>query len=67
MQNDIIASAVKAAPPVTVSSVSLTGVELPDMVMILTAIYTILQAVFLIRDKLFPPKPPTKTDADDAA
>lgn len=64
MQNEIIASAVKAAPPVTVSAgVAIFGIELPDAVLILTGIYTILQTIFLIRDKLFGK---TKVDGDES-
>lgn len=46
-----IADAVKVTPPVTVSGLSLGGVELPDIVLVVTLIYTILNLYVLIRDK----------------
>lgn len=43
----------KAAPSVTVGGMTVAGVPLSDWVLILTAIYTILQIGFLLRDKVF--------------
>ena len=47
-----VTEAVKAAPPLTVGGLTLWGVSLSEWVLILTAIYTILQIYFLLRDKL---------------
>lgn len=47
-----VSEAVKAAPPLTVGGLTLWGVGLADWVLMLTALYTILQIFFLIRDKL---------------
>ena len=52
--------AVKAAPPVTVVGMTLGGVSLQEWVLILTAVYTVLQIGFLIRDKVF-----RRKDKDD--
>lgn len=52
---DTLAEASKAAPPVTVGGLSLVGVPLSDWLIIATLVYTVLQIVFLIRDKLYRP------------
>lgn len=53
--HDITIEAARAAPPVTVVSLSLAGVSLQDWVLIITLIYTCLSLIFLIRDKLYRP------------
>jgi hypothetical protein len=53
VRHDIIASAVKAAPPVSAVSAIWMGISLPGVLMVLTIIYTALQIIFLLRDKLF--------------
>lgn len=45
--------ALKATPPAAVSGMALWGISLEDWVFILTAIYLILQMIFLLRDKLW--------------
>lgn len=42
----------KATPPVTIGGLTVYGVDLPTIVLLLTAVYTFLQIVFLLRDKL---------------
>ena len=49
---DAVTEAVKAAPPVTVGGLTMCGVSLSEWVLILTAIYTVLQIYFLLRDKM---------------
>lgn len=49
---DAVTEAVKAAPPLTVGGLTMWGVSLSEWVLILTAIYTVLQIYFLLRDKL---------------
>ena len=49
---DAVTEAVKAAPPITVGGLTMLGVSLSEWVLILTAIYTLLQIHFLLRDKL---------------
>jgi len=43
----------RAAPPITVGGLTLFGSSLEDWVLILTALYTVLQIGFLIRDKVW--------------
>lgn len=43
----------KATPPITVGGLTLFGVGLSDWVLLLTAVYTILQIGFLVRDKVW--------------
>lgn len=56
MQNkpEMLDAALKAAPPVTVSGMTVAGVGLPDLVLLLTALYTILQIVLVLRKLLAP-------------
>lgn len=49
---NVVTEAVKAAPPLTVGGLTMWGVSLSEWVLILTAIYTVLQIYFLLRDKL---------------
>jgi hypothetical protein len=51
--NDLAASAAKAAPPLSATVATLLGYGLQDWLVVITILYTILQAVFLIYDKLF--------------
>ena len=43
---------VKVSPPVTVSAFTLFGYPLQSWVLLLTALYTLLQIYVLVRDKL---------------
>lgn len=52
MTNDIIASAARTAPPVSVVGAYLVGVHVSDLVMVATLIYTVLQIFVLVRDKV---------------
>jgi hypothetical protein len=47
----IQAEAVKAAPAVGVAASSLAGVPWDTIVYILTAVYVLLQIIFIVRDK----------------
>ena len=49
---DIAASGVKAIPPITVTGLSLSGVTLQEWVLIATLVYTVLQILILVRDKV---------------
>ena len=44
-----LADAAKAAPPITVTSMSALGFTMSDWVLLLTAIYTAIQIVILAR------------------
>lgn len=48
---DVAIEGAKAAPPVTVTGAWLSGIELSDLVLYLTALYTVLQIIFLLRDR----------------
>ncbi|MGF6963032.1 hypothetical protein OKW43_000037 [Paraburkholderia sp. WC7.3g] len=53
-RSDVIASAVKSLPPVSVASATLLGYPMADWVLAATLLYTILQTVALVRDKFLP-------------
>lgn len=53
---DMAVEASKAAPPVGVGSLLVAGVSMSDWVLILTAIYTLLQIGLLVRDKIIRPR-----------
>jgi hypothetical protein len=53
-RNDVVASAVKTAPPVSVVGATLLGYPMANWVMALTIIYTSLQIAVLVRDKFWP-------------
>ncbi|SDR37790.1 Phage holin T7 family, holin superfamily II [Paraburkholderia fungorum] len=50
-RSDVIASAAKVTPPVSVASLTLLGYPIADWVLLLTALYTGLQIWVLVRDK----------------
>ena len=52
VMQDVMASGVKAIPPVYVTSAWLSGVDLPHSVMALTLVYTALQIFVLVRDRI---------------
>ena len=45
----------KGAPPVTVATLTALGVHLPQVALVLTIIYTFLQIIFIVRDKIYRP------------
>lgn len=44
-----IAEIAKAAPPITITSMSILGFQMSDWVLLLTAIYTLLQIFLAVR------------------
>lgn len=44
-----VADVIKVAPPVTITSMTLAGYQMSDWVLLLTALYTLLQILLLIR------------------
>ena len=48
---EVVGEASKATPPVTVGALHFLGVQLSDVVTVLTIVYVVLQLYFLIRDK----------------
>lgn len=49
--HELATEAIKAAPAVTVGSLTLFGVGLSDWVLLTTLLYTLLQIGFLLRDR----------------
>ena len=52
LQHELIAGVARAAPPVTVTGLSMFGVGLADWLILVTIVYTVLQIVFLVRDRM---------------
>jgi hypothetical protein len=52
---EVLHEAVKATPPVGVSTLVLYGISLSDWTLILTGTYTVLMIYFLVRDKAVRP------------
>lgn len=50
---DVVVSAVKAAPPVSMVGMHFLGYGIADWLIAVTLVYTILQVVVLLRDKVF--------------
>ena len=50
---DVVVSAVKAAPPVSMVGMHFLGYGVADWLVAVTLVYTILQVVILIRDKIY--------------
>lgn len=50
-KESVVVAVTKASPPVTVGAMTLVGIPLSDVVLALTALYTLLQIFFLVRDK----------------
>ena len=50
---DVAISTVKVAPPIAVTGMHFLGYGVADWVLALTAVYTILQIVVLVRDKIY--------------
>lgn len=47
-KNDVTNEFIKAAPPATVSTISLMGASLSDMVYIMTIVYIVVQIICLL-------------------
>ena len=56
----VASEVIKATPPSAVVGLTLFGVSLPDVVLILTAVYTSTQLYFLLRDKWYIPRKEAK-------
>lgn len=52
IKQEIAEQMVKASPPLTVGAMTIAGVSLSDWVLTLTLIYTALQIILLVRDKI---------------
>lgn len=54
--SDLVSEAVKAAPAVTVTGLTLFGVALSDWVLLASLVLIIFQLFFLLRDKWYTPR-----------
>jgi hypothetical protein len=52
---EIMLEAVKSAPPVSVGTMTLLGIQLSDWTLILTGLYTLVLLYVLVRDKIVAP------------
>lgn len=50
-KNEVIAEALKTAPPVSVAGATVAGASLDEWVLILTAVYTVLQLAYFLRKR----------------
>lgn len=48
-KNEVITEALKTAPPVSVAGATIAGATLSDWVLVLTALYTVLQLAYFLR------------------
>lgn len=51
MSTEVVTEAVRAAPPVVATGLTLFGASLNDWLVILTIVYTVAQMHFLLREK----------------
>jgi hypothetical protein len=56
IDHDFIVEATRAAPTVTVGGLTIVGIPLPEVVLIVTLVYTVAQLYFLLRDKWYVPR-----------
>lgn len=49
LPSEQITDAVKAAPPITITGMTIVGIQVQDWLLILTLIYTILQILIIVR------------------
>lgn len=55
MQNETTSALAKLSPSAGVGGATLFGIPLPDVVLYMTLLYTALQIIILIRDKVYKP------------
>lgn len=48
-KEEVLAEAVKSVPPVSVAGATVLGVSMQEWVLILTALYTLLQIAYFVR------------------
>lgn len=51
LKEALVADMAKVSPPATVVSLTVFGVGMSDVVLLLTAVYTVFMLYFLLRDK----------------
>jgi len=52
----VASAASKLAPSITAGGLTIFGVPLPDIVLVATLVYTILQTYFLVKDRWIAPR-----------
>lgn len=52
----VASTASKLAPSVTAGGLTIFGVSLPDIVLVATLVYTVLQTYFLVKDRWIAPR-----------
>lgn len=57
-QEEVLVAAVKVAPPVAITGMTLAGYPLADWLILATLVYTILQFLLLLEKRFLPRKPP---------
>lgn len=57
-QEEVLVAAVKVAPPVAITGMTLAGYPLADWLILATLVYTILQLLLLLEKRFLPRKPP---------
>jgi uncharacterized membrane protein len=50
-KESVVTIVAKASPPVTVGAITLAGIPLSNVTLVLTAVYLVLQIVFLVLGK----------------
>lgn len=56
IRENTVGALVDAAPPATVGGLTLAGISLPDVVLILTAVYTVLRIGEWVYGKIIVPR-----------
>lgn len=49
LPSEQITDVVKAAPPITITGMTIVGIQVQDWLLILTLVYTILQILIIVR------------------
>lgn len=50
-KNEVLTEALKSAPPVSIVGATVAGVSLEEWVLVLTALYTLLQLAYFLRKR----------------
>lgn len=54
-KTELSTEAAKAAPAISITGLTLGGINLPDLVVVLTLVLIVLQIAFLIKEKVYNP------------
>lgn len=50
-KNEVLTEALKSAPPISVAGATIAGISLQEWVLVLTAVYTLLQLAYFLRKR----------------